>query len=82
LGDLEVEVEWLDRIVDDSERRTFELWEVPQPNLQLYLHNSTKLGRVNVELEKVSPPRQKLNVLARQRRSPHSPWCGRMCGLW
>jgi hypothetical protein len=34
---LEVEVEWLDRIVDDSERRTLELWEVPQPDLQLHL---------------------------------------------
>jgi hypothetical protein len=30
-------MEWLDRIVDDSERRTFELWEVPQPDLHLYL---------------------------------------------
>jgi hypothetical protein len=47
-----------------------------------FIFNSTELGRVNVELEITSPPRQKLNVLARQRCSPHSPWCGRMCGLW
>jgi hypothetical protein len=33
-GDLEIEVEWLDRTSDDSERRTFELWR-RQPDRQL-----------------------------------------------
>jgi hypothetical protein len=66
-GDLEIEVEWLDRTIDDSERRTFELWEAPAGS-PAFTFNSTELRRVKVELEVVHPPRQELNVVARQRR--------------
>jgi hypothetical protein len=67
-GDLEIEVEWLDRTADDIEWRTFELWEAPAGS-PTFNFNSTKLRMVNVVLEVVRPPRQELHVVARERRS-------------
>jgi hypothetical protein len=65
---LEIEVEWLDRTADDSNRRTFELWEAPA-GLPTFTFNSTELRMVNVVLEVMRPPRQEPHVVARERRS-------------
>jgi hypothetical protein len=67
---LEIEVEWLDRTADDSERRTFELWEAPAGS-PTFTFNSTELrmALVTVVLVVVRPPRQELQVVARERRS-------------
>jgi hypothetical protein len=66
---MEIAVQWLDRTAEDSERRTFEVWEwEPRgPQGQQFTFNSSELREVNFEMHPVAPLSAPLVVVARER---------------
>jgi hypothetical protein len=65
---MDIAVHWLDLNAEDSERRTFEMWEPPSPQGQQLTFNSCELRKVSFEMHPVAPVRAPLSIVARERR--------------